>query len=215
MAFTHHGIQLKAYVYVDGFNFYYGAVRKTPFKWLDFGSLCQRILPGHNIEKIKYFTARIRALPNDPEAPTRQDVFLKALSHHVPHLEIIEGYFLASPATFPEIRSGKLVEVLRMEEKGTDVNLAVHLLNDAWKKAFDTALIMSNDSDFTEAIRLVKAETGLPVGILNPQMSRKARMAHQLQRVASYRKRLRVKDLRECQLPNPIPGTGLYKPSSW
>jgi uncharacterized LabA/DUF88 family protein len=49
------------------------------------------------------------------------------------------------------------VEVWKNEEKGSDVNLALHLLNDAWQDAFDCAVVVSNDSDLAEALRMVKA----------------------------------------------------------
>jgi len=108
-----------------------------------------------------------------------------------------------------------MVKVLKTEEKGSDVNLAVHLLNDAWKGLFEAAIVVSNDSDLVEAIRLVKEEHGLPVGILNPQVDPKKRTAIQLNRVASFRGRISIADLRACQLPSPIPGTNLYKPPDW
>ena len=53
-------------VYIDGFNFYYGAVKGTPYKWLDLDRLCRLILPRGNIVKIRYFTARISARTGDP-----------------------------------------------------------------------------------------------------------------------------------------------------
>lgn len=50
----------KTIVYVDGFNLYYGSLRKTPYKWLDLNLLFNKILGEHNtIIEIKYFTARI------------------------------------------------------------------------------------------------------------------------------------------------------------
>ena len=70
---------MKTYVYVDGFNLYYGAVKDTPYKWLNPQKLCDLLLPNHNITKIKYFTARISARPNDPDQPTRQQFYLRAL----------------------------------------------------------------------------------------------------------------------------------------
>ncbi len=206
---------MKVYVYIDGFNFYYGAVKNTAHKWLDIGALCARILPRDTILRIKYFTARVSATPDDPDKPTRQMVYFNALEHYVPQLEIIEGYFQTKPATFRKFPSGGRVRVFKTEEKGSDVNLAVHLLNDAWKKSFEKALVISNDSDLTGAVRLVKAETGLTVGVVNPQLRRKARMAHNLNRVASFRKKLKVSDVKASQLPNPIPGTTLHKPRSW
>lgn len=71
---------METYVYVDGFNLYYGAVKDTPYKWLDPARLCQNLLkPRDRIRKIKYFTARVSARPSDPGQPQRQDVFLRAL----------------------------------------------------------------------------------------------------------------------------------------
>jgi hypothetical protein len=49
----------KVYVYVDGFNLYYGALKRTPYKWLDLAALCRLMLPNDSIEHIKYYTARV------------------------------------------------------------------------------------------------------------------------------------------------------------
>ncbi len=54
-------------VYIDGFNLYYGAVKDTPYKWLDLEALCRRLLPKDDIVGIRYFTARISARPGDPQ----------------------------------------------------------------------------------------------------------------------------------------------------
>ena len=56
-------------VYIDGFNFYYGAVKGTPYKWLDLEALCRRLLPKDQIVKIRYFTARVASRPEDPQQP--------------------------------------------------------------------------------------------------------------------------------------------------
>ena len=58
-----------------------------------------------------------------------------------------------------------------MEEKGSDVNLAVHLVNDAWKKSFDAAVVISNDTDLVTPIRMVSAEQGKPVFVVCPVAS--------------------------------------------
>jgi hypothetical protein len=59
---------------VDGFNFYYGAVKDTPYRWLDFKQLLLAILKKdrHEIKAIRYFTALVSATPEDPHKPTRQ-----------------------------------------------------------------------------------------------------------------------------------------------
>jgi hypothetical protein len=55
----------RTYVYIDGFNLYYGQVKKTPYKWLNLDSMCRSYLNASNndILKIKYFTPSLnRAL---------------------------------------------------------------------------------------------------------------------------------------------------------
>ncbi len=59
-------------VYIDGFNLYYGAVKDTPFRWLNIGSLCQRMLPNDNVQSIKYFTAIVSARPTLFKSPLQQ-----------------------------------------------------------------------------------------------------------------------------------------------
>ena len=66
---------MRTFVYVDGFNLYYGALKGTAFKWLDPVALLKRILqPHHDIVKLKYFTARVSGTPADQSKPQRQDV---------------------------------------------------------------------------------------------------------------------------------------------
>lgn len=62
-----------ASVYIDGFNLYYGAVRGTPFKWLNVARMCQLLLPDDQIVNIKYFTAMVNPRPRDPDQRVRQE----------------------------------------------------------------------------------------------------------------------------------------------
>ena len=51
---------MRTFVYVDGFNLYYGALRGTPWKWLDPVALFEKVLQSqHDIVAVKYFTARV------------------------------------------------------------------------------------------------------------------------------------------------------------
>ena len=93
---------MRTHIYIDGFNLYYRALKGTPFKWLDLRRLFQTVLqPHHRIERIKYFTARVTATPDDPSQPQRQDVYLRALRHHIAELEIYFGHFLSHPVWAP------------------------------------------------------------------------------------------------------------------
>lgn len=64
----------------------------------------------------------------------------------------------------------KRVFVDKTEEKGSDVNIAAHLLRDAYNHAFEVAVLITNDSDLVEPVRIVRHELNLPVGILNPHV---------------------------------------------
>lgn len=134
---------MKTYVYIDAFNLYFGCVKNTPYKWLDLSKLCAILLPQHRIERIKYFTARVKSLPNNPNAPQRQQLYLRALMT-LPNLEIIYGHFLSHkvrmPLANPVAGQPKTIEVIRTNEKGSDVNLATHLLHDAYQIRYESAV---------------------------------------------------------------------------
>ena len=125
------GNQIPSYVYVDGFNLYYGAVKGTAYKWLDIQKMIQLLLPQNLILKIKYFTALVNARPQDPDQPVRQQMYLRALKT-IPNLEIIKGHFLTHPVKLPLVNpipgQNSYAEVIKTEEKGSDVNIATHLL---------------------------------------------------------------------------------------
>ena len=91
---------MKANVYVDGFNLYYGAVKNTPYRWLNIAAMCQLLLPRDQINQIKYFTALVSPRPHDPGQPTRQRTYLRVL-RTIPDLTIILGRFLTHDVTMP------------------------------------------------------------------------------------------------------------------
>jgi len=62
------------------------------------------------------------------------------------------------------------VEVVKTEEKGSDVNLAVQLLHDAHLNRFDCAVIVSGDSDLLMPVKIIRNELHKVVGVLNPQV---------------------------------------------
>jgi len=180
------------YVYIDGFNLYYGALKRTPYKWLDLAKLCVVMLPHDKIASIQYFTARVSARAHNPSAPLDQQVYLRAL-RTIPNLSITFGHFLSHsvPMMLSGVNPPKKVFVDKTEEKGSDVNLAAHLFRDAFKKNFDVAVLVTNDSDLAEPVKIVRQELGLPVGILNPHQYH----SKTLQPLATFLKRIRQADL--------------------
>jgi uncharacterized LabA/DUF88 family protein len=204
-------------VYVDGFNLYYGAVKGTPFKWLNLRRLCELLLPNSQIVKIKYFTARVSARRDDPDKPTRQQIYLRAL-RTLPDLDIIFGSFLSHdvlmPLAEPAPGGPRFAKVVKTEEKGSDVNIAAHLVNDAYKRLFDLAVLVTNDSDLIEPIRIVRRELSLEVGILNPHEQTPSQM---LLRHATFMKQIRHGVLAASQFPPTLKdGKGsFHKPRAW
>lgn len=213
-------------VYIDGFNLYYRALKGTSHKWLDIAALGAAVLPPPcRILAINYYTAHVSGRL-DPTAPARQHAYLRALQT-LPGVTIHHGNFLVSqkwsglvqppdfrpPFTLPPGASPQVAYVWKTEEKGSDVNLGVHLVRDAFTKRFDEAAVLTNDTDLVEPVRIVTQEAGLPVTLLTPS----PKPAGSLVAVSS-----RVRHVRPyigpCQLPNPITlpnGGTVTKPSSW
>ncbi len=204
---------MKTIVYVDGFNLYYGALRGTSFKWLNLHKLCQLLLPKNQLVGIKYFTASVSARPHDPDQPIRQQIYLRALQT-LPNLEIIYGHFLAHEILMPLADNpAQLVKVIKTEEKGSDVNIAAHLVNDGHRGRYDVAVLITNDSDLLEPLKIVRYELNLPAGILNPQR----RPSWVLKQHASFIKKIRPGVLRVSQFPTSLQDRKgrFHKPKSW
>ena len=77
------------------------------------------------------------------------------------------------PLADPPDRGRRTVEVIRTEEKGSDVNLATHLLLDGFGARCDAPVAISNDSDLAEPIRVAESELGMTVGVVNPHPARR------------------------------------------
>lgn len=207
---------MKTNVYIDGFNFYYGAVKNTPYKWVNIRQLCELLLPKHTICDIKYFTAHVKPRPGDPDQHIRQQVYLRAL-RTLPHFEIVLGHFLSHNRwmhlAHPPTSGPQYAEVIYTEEKGSDVNLATHLLWDGFQKRYEAAALITNDSDLIEPIRVVRQELGLPVIILNPQKTPSV----ELKKYASFIKSIRAGALAASQFSSVLHDAkgDFYKPTGW
>jgi len=209
-------LAVKTHVYVDGFNLYYGALRGTGFKWLDIAEMCRLLLPGDDIGRIAYFTARVNGRPTDPEQPQRQQAYLRAL-RTIPRLDIVYGHFLTKRVTMPLAGSPpgarQAARVIKTEEKGSDVNLATHLLWDGFREQYEAAVLVTNDTDLLEPIRIVRRELGRSVGILQPH----THPSMMLLRHATFVKSIRKGVLAASQFPAVLHDErGRFtKPASW
>ena len=218
---------MRTIIYVDGFNLYFRLLVNRPAtKWLNIKALAEKVLnPTNVVIGVKYYTARVSGRI-DSTAPARQQIYLDAL-RTVPEISIHMGSFLLSekfaglvkpPEFRPRIALEQpwpdVVKVIKVEEKGSDVNLASHLLLDAFQGSFDVAAVLSNDSDLVEPIRIVTKILGKPVGLLSPVSN----PTLDLRNVASFIRRISVSDLADSQFPDPIvmaDGSTLPKPGTW
>jgi uncharacterized LabA/DUF88 family protein len=202
----------KVRVYVDGFNLYYGALKGTPYRWLNIDTLCRSMLQPDEIVGIRYCTARVSARPGDPGKPLRQEMFLRAL-RTIPGLTIHFGQFRTRSVRLPLTGQNQSVWVDRTEEKGSDVNLASYLLWDGFKGMYETAVLITNDSDLETPVRLVRRELGLHVGILNPHSTHSC----SLKQWATFVKRIRQADIALAQFPTTMTDAkGTFtKPAGW
>ena len=194
------------------------------------------------LEVVTYCTARISGASN-PEGQREQDVYLRALDQSGAVTHIAYGNYVARVATAPLAvagRNGKpviahpqwpvmvqdgagsdvpdarfMASVARREEKGSDVNVASHLLIDVLTEAVDAALVISNDSDLAFPIHYVR--NMVPVGVVNPTKGYRAgKLAGQpTDGVGNHWwYQMQPEDWYRNQLPHEI-GTRITKPPKW
>lgn len=211
---------MRTSVYVDGFNLYYGALKRTTHRWLDIAALCRRVLdPVHVVTRVRYFTALVKSQPGNPSQHVRQQSYIQALQAFTPEITVHRGSFQTHEKTrLLADGSGNKVRVLETTEKRTDVNLASYLLLDAFKGEFEAAIIISNDSDLATPIGFVR-DLGLDVvGILNPYGRMTTNPAVDLKKVSKFQTPIMTADVEACQLPDVVrdaKGREIRKPDRW
>lgn len=209
-----------AFVYVDGFNLYRQALINTPYKWLNPVRMSELLFGDFTIQKVRYFTAQVKHQPHNPQGPQRQQRYWRALrtedriAMHLGHFRIDQRSMPIHPLQLDSHGRPVTVRVRKIEEKGSDVNLATHLLADAFHHRADIFIIVSNDSDLAEPLRLLTHEYGRVVGLVTPGET----VSHAL-RATSPRllRRLRKGVLRESQFPHELRDEhGMFRmPREW
>jgi uncharacterized LabA/DUF88 family protein len=212
-------------VYIDGFNLYYGLIKRaklsgassTQWRWLNLVKLSQFLLQDSTIQHVHYFTAMIKQRPDDPQRVIRQQVFLRAL-RTLPNLTIHLGSYqetsVRRPLASPPTNGPRFVEVLWSEEKGSDVNLATQLLMDTYEAACTRAAVISNDSDLARPIEVAAEKLEHGVVVFNPHPAATAR---RLKKVATEYRPISDRVLQATVFPDIVrDGRGeIHKPASW
>lgn len=227
---------MKTICYVDGYNLFYGCLKHSQDKWLDlYKLLYQQIIypqnPKSQLVKIKFFTADIKAkiATHGQDANEAQQSYHRALEKCYPDtIEIIKGYYSLEKAELlayqkPPDKQNR-VEVWRLEEKQTDVNIAVHAYRDAIKGDAEQLVFVSNDTDLEPALSMIRQDMGdtVKMGVIFPIRQQEGLERRPPNgRLSKYtdwtRRYITDEELAASHLPLKIPTNKktIFKPTYW
>ncbi|MBN2050617.1 MAG: NYN domain-containing protein [Spirochaetales bacterium] len=213
--FLRNRMNNRSIIYIDGFNLYYGALKNTSYKWLNVEKLFSLLRQDDDIQKIKYFTALITGNHQD-----RQITYLQALKT-CKKVEPIYGLFklksIVCQVRNCRYHGNKIFQV--PEEKKTDVNIAVHIIDDAYNNLMDRIILVSGDSDLVPALRLVrKLFPHIKISVYIPANVPIRGAARQLRDLSHKHSILPNNLLRLSQFPEELTlsdGSVIHKPIDW
>lgn len=229
----------KTAVYIDGYNLYYGRLRGTQFKWLDLPVLFDHILsiqdPAAVVEAVKFFSAPAlgRFASHGGDSVIAQESYHRALQTRHParfsiklgnHSMDNDGSLLPTFVPGQPYDRNVKTRVWRLEEKMTDVNLAMAMYRDASKGLFDQVVLCSNDSDTEPVLEALREDfPKLVIGLVTPvrppaDESASRRFSVSLMRHAHWTRRYILDaELSAAQLPTVVPTKkkAIRKPPHW
>ncbi|MDX8391018.1 MAG: NYN domain-containing protein [Mariprofundaceae bacterium] len=229
---------METIVYIDGYNLYYGCLKHSNYRWLDVRKLFAETIVKiqsrtFTVTKIKYFTADVKTKfsSHGVQAQAAQSQYHRALKHLYPNeIEIIKGYYSEARAVLPRYKTppdlNDLAHVWRLEEKQTDVNIALHAFRDVVSRNCEQIVIVSNDTDLEPLLKMVREEVGstISVGVIFPIIKLKSDGAKERPPSASLsqyadwtRRHILEEELEASQLSDVIPTNKkpIRKPSYW
>lgn len=171
----------KVSVFVDGYNLYHAIdnIQKPHLKWINLVGLAQEFakpINGFEIIRVKFFTAP--PIHKSAEVQKTYSDYIKALSHY--GVEIIEGKFKRKLVTYKD-EKGKSFTRTTHEEKESDVNIALAILEDSFEKISDKLLVITNDSDISPAISLALTKNDqLRINVITPPLTKTKRANYDL-----------------------------------
>ena len=205
---------MRSIVYVDGFNLYYGALKGGPHRWLDLDRYFGLLRTDDHVQRIWYFTAVIQGPRRE-----RQLTYLKALSS-TPRVAIQYGRYKEKVVRCTVAGCGctGTREFHVPEEKGTDVNIAVQMLDDAYQHHAERMVLVSGDSDLVPAIRTIKQRfPKIRVMVYIPARDSRRGAATELRTAADKHKTLPTGLLARAQFPVVVrtPNGSVVRPAAW
>lgn len=235
---------LRTRIYIDGYNFYYGCLRGTPHKWLDLLPLFENhILPSALVKdgdgqirqsvllptpSIKFFTAKIiESVARATDSVSSQARYHTALRKlYDGRIELVEGYYAVNKMKVKVVdadepnrppRECQEVQAWKVEEKQSDVDLALQVYHDAFTGQIDHAVIVTHGTDIAPALAMIRAHTQVLMGVVVPTTDHTRPPNTDLVKLAHWtRRHINASELAACQLPRVIPGKRpTIKPDSW
>jgi uncharacterized LabA/DUF88 family protein len=188
--------KIRVNVYIDGFNLYHSTLQHThpDCRWLNLFELSRRLInpDTEEIREVYYFSALASWLP---EKAKKHLLYIHAL--RTVGVKDILGKFSLRERKCPVCSNYYQAH----EEKKTDINIAINLLGDAVADKFDTALILSGDSDLAPVTtKLRQLCPSKRIGIIIPQ----GQSAMNLKQSADFFKKIQTKDLKKSLLPQEM-----------
>lgn len=224
--------------FVDGYNVFYGLLADTPYKWLNLPQLLAHIAhienPQSSVASIDYFTSSVKPelATRGVEAKEAQDTYVRTLRAH--NVVVHYGRHQLEPARAPRFINKKLrasrqdtIPVWKLEEKETDVHIAISMYRTAARQANVTAtesiqqlVLVSGDTDMAPSLRAIREDfPQITLGIVLPYRTGLKRTppgslkehAHWMRRVIS------AEELQSHQFPDRVPTrkTPAIKPDYW
>ena len=226
---------MRTVAYVDGYNLYFGRLKYTPYKWLDASRLLGEILrvqdPDTHLDCTKFYTASIKA-----KLARLGDASVQAQNAYHRALEATGGVELhcgkySLESTYAVVyaeppNKNDRVKVWRMEEKQTDVKIALHMYTDALRGNIDQIVLVTNDSDLVPALQMIRQDfPKVRVGVIFP-LKPKSSVDEKLKRPPSQglrdhahwaRDYIRDEELEACQLRTIVATRRkpIRKPGHW
>lgn len=143
-------------IYLDAFNWYFGIFMHRPaWKWLNVQSFFESLRLDEDVVAVKFFTAIVDPDHHVSQRRDRQKRYFKALGT-LPKVTIIPGKYQERTVTCRARDCQRRLKYEVPEEKKTDVNIAINLLDDALRGLTDSMVIVSGDSDLEPAVEWVR-----------------------------------------------------------
>lgn len=181
---------------VDGFNVYQALDEKQEYhkyKWMDYFALAKCFVTQNDkIVDVVLFTAYVVW---NPDKKLRHRKLIQALESK--GVKIVLGKFKHMDR---KCRFCKRI-YHTYEEKHTDVNIAIYLFQYAMNDDYDTAMIVTADSDLVPAVRAVKRNFPRKKIVLITPVGRSSR---ELQKLCDFRMKMKKKHLETSQFPDIV-----------